>query len=194
MKTLITLILAVTAFYPLSAQTGLQTKREPMSFPLVIDAVLRDFPNNLRNITGDLVLAQGEFENYASVVELPGAEHCIITRYHSYSDTTVSWQAKMSGDDDYGKAAHDYHELYRKLERCYITLVDGSLVYLQGVWQPAREGAPFTTSTLHLNTADPRYREVKVEIEMVYLLAEWGININIITKKRDDEIGGTIGR
>lgn len=164
-----------------------------MSFPLVIEAVLRDFPNNLRNTTGDLVLAQGEFENYASVVELPGAEQCIITRYHSYRDTTVSWQAKMTGSDDYEKAAHDYHALYRKLETCYITLVDGSFVFLKGVWEPAREGAPFTTSTLRLNTGDPRYREVKVEIELVYLLAEWGININIITKKPDDEVGATIG-
>jgi len=216
MKTYITLILAVAASYSLSAQTGPQAKSEPLadaaarmdsvqradsslrartgtrSFPVVIETVLQDFPNNLRNITGELVLAQGEFENYASIVELPGAEHCTITRYHSYDDTTVSWQAKMYSSDDFGKAAHEYHELYRQLERCYVRLVDGSVFYLQGAWEPAREEAPFTTSTLRLNTGDPRYKEVKVEIELVYLLADWGININIITKKRDDEVGGKV--
>ena len=52
-------------------------------FPAVINAVLADFPNELRHITGELLLAQGEFENYASMVELPGAENCTVTRYHS---------------------------------------------------------------------------------------------------------------
>jgi len=43
-----------------------------MTFDGAIDAVLKDLPFNLKNITGELVLAQGEFENYASIVELPG--------------------------------------------------------------------------------------------------------------------------
>jgi hypothetical protein len=30
---------------------------------------------------------------------------------------------------------------------------------------------------------------VKIEIELVYLLADWAVNINIHTKKRDDEVG-----
>ncbi|HXO76596.1 MAG TPA: hypothetical protein VN824_15195, partial [Puia sp.] len=123
-----------------------------LSFPAAINAVLKDFPYNLRNITGELVLAQGEFENYASIVELPGAENCIVTRYHSADDTTASWQAKMLSSDDFDQAAKAYHELFRKLQGCYLQLVDGSVVYLRGDWEPAREGASFTTSTLRLMT------------------------------------------
>jgi hypothetical protein len=164
------------------------------SFPLVIDAVLRDFPNNLRNITGDLVLAQGEFENYASMLALPESEHCVITRWHSTQDTTVSWQAAMLTTDDFGKADHAYRDLYRKLQQCYIQLVDGTIVYLKGSWEPAKAGAAFTTSTLRLTLDDQRYREVRVELELVYQLAEWGVNINIFSKKPDDEVGGgTVG-
>lgn len=162
-------------------------------FPAVINAVLADFPNDLRHITGELLLAQGEFENYASMVELPGAENCTVTRYHSGDDTTASWQAKMYNSDDFETAAHAYHELYKKLQGCYLRLVDGSMIYLSGVWEPAKEGASFTTSTLRLTTGDWRYKDVKVELELVYLLADWGININIISKKRDDEVGGGVG-
>jgi hypothetical protein len=161
-----------------------------LSFPAAINAVLKDFPYNLRNITGELVLAQGEFENYASIVELPGAENCIVTRYHSADDTTASWQAKMLSSDDFDQAAKAYHELFRKLQGCYLRLVDGSVVYLKGDWEPAKEGASFTTSTLRLMTGDWRYKDVKVELELVYQLADWAIHINIVTKKRDDEVGG----
>jgi hypothetical protein len=82
-----------------------------------------------------------------------------------------------------------YKALYRKLEHCSVRLVDGSVIYLQGVWEPAKENAAFTTSTLRLSTGDARYKEVKVELELVYLMADWGVNINIVTKKRDDLVG-----
>lgn len=172
------------------ADSMLHARIRVLSFPAAINAILKDFPYNLRNITGELVLAQGEFENYASIVELPGAENCIVTRYHSADDTTASWQAKMFSGDDFDQAARTYHDLFRKLQGCYLRLVDGSVVYLHGDWEPAKEGASFTTSTLRLITGDWRYKDVKVELELIYQLADWAININIVTKKRDDEVGG----
>lgn len=161
-----------------------------LSFSAVIAAVLEDFPYNLRNITGELVLAQGEFENYASLVALSDEGNCIVTRYHSVDDTTASWQAKMFTADEFSKAEKVYHDLYKKLRGCSMKLVDGSVIYLNGVYEPAKEEAAFTTSTLRLETGDWRYKDVKIELEMVYLLTDWSININIISKKRDDEVGG----
>src|ERR1700761_3482674 len=136
MKTVMTLIIAVT-FYsvsPLFAQTGSVSgtavtgrgvsviaadtlsrvdsasgaRMRVLDFPGGIEAILRDIPSNLRHITGELLLAQGEIENYASVIGLPAAENCIITRYHSVEDSTVSWQAKMFSSDEYEKAAAQY--------------------------------------------------------------------------------------
>lgn len=198
MKALTFLLIAVMFSFSLLAQTGQPARVDPIpkisigdsSFPSVIGAVLKDFPNNLRNISGELVLAEGEFENYASIVALPGAESCLITRYHSIRDTTASWQAKMYSSDDFEKAAHQYHELYKKLQTCYLLLVDSSMLFLHGAWQPAKEEAAFTTSTLRLVTDDGRYKEMEVELELVYLLADWTVNINIVSKKPDDEVGG----
>jgi len=181
MKTFIALILAVMAFSSVYPQ---DTTR---SFPQVIDLVLRDFPNNLRHITGDLVLAQGETENYASTVALPESENCFITHYHSTQDTTVSWQARMLVTDDFGKADHAYQELYRKLQQCYIQLMDGTIIYLKGTWSPAKESAPFTASMLKLSIDDQRYKGVKVELELVYELAQWGVTINIFSRETDDQ-------
>ncbi len=142
MKTYITLFVAVIGFFPALAQTLPRRSddlRNPESsdkeiFSMAIEAVLHDFPSNLRHITGELVLAEGEIENYACTVELPGAEHCVITRYHSASDTTASWQAKMYTSDDFGKASAKYHALYNRLQSCYLLLADSSMVYLKGEW------------------------------------------------------------
>jgi hypothetical protein len=212
MKTVLTLLMAVGGIFSVFGQAGapvdslgrsaadslvrpdslLHTRVRVLPFPIVIDAVLQDFPNNLRNISGELMLASGEFENYASIVELPDAENCIVTRYHSKDDTTASWQAKMYTGVDFGKAAGQYRDLFHKLQGCYITLADGTVVYLKGAWEPAKENAAFTTSIFRVTTGDPRYREVKVELELVYLLSDWVVHINIISKKPDDEVGGGI--
>lgn len=161
-----------------------------LEFPVAIDAILRDFRFNLRHITGELLLAQGEFENYVSLIAVPDAENCIVSKYHSTEDTTASWQARMFSGGEYGEAVRRYQSLYRQLQTCYVKLADSSVFYLEGVWEPAREGVAFTTSTLRLRTGDPQYKEVKVELELVYQLADWAVNINIVSKKRDDEVGG----
>ena len=45
------------------ADSALRSRVRVMTFDGAIDAVLKDLPFNLKNITGELVLAQGEFEN-----------------------------------------------------------------------------------------------------------------------------------
>jgi hypothetical protein len=186
-KTYLALFVAAIGWLPASAQTFSHragdlrhpTESEKENFSMAIEAILHDFPANLRDITGEMVLAEGEIENYACTVDLPGAQHCIITRYHSASDTTASWQAKMYSSDDFGKASAQYHALYSRLQSCYLLLADSSMVYLKGEWEPAREDIPFATSTLHLNTSDGRYGEMQVQLEMLYQETDWVVNINI---------------
>jgi len=202
MKPVLTLTVAVLACSSLFAQHSLTHDDSAVlaeavypptrvaDFPTVIDAVLQDFPNNLRHISGELVMAQGEFENYASVLTPPDAQECIVTRWHSRRDTTASWQARMFTSDDYGAAERRYHRLYQQLKTCHMTLGDSSLILLEGDWEPAKEGVSFTTSTLRLKTDDWRYREVKIDLELVYQLTNWAVQVNIVSKRPDDAVGG----
>jgi hypothetical protein len=199
MKPPLTLIVAIAASFSCMAQAQadsaaradsiLHTRIRAVPFVDAIDAVLGDLPNNLRQVTGELLLAEGETDNYVSLVVVPGARNCMVTRYHSVEDTTASWQAKMFIGGDFGAASRRYQQLFQQLKVCYVRLPDSSIYYLDGAWQPAREGVTFTTSTLKLKTDDQRFRDVEVELELVYELADWAVNINIVTKKPDDEVG-----
>jgi hypothetical protein len=193
----LTLVVAVAASFSCVAQTDSTTRADStlhsrvrvVPFVDAIDAVLGDLPNNLRFVTGVLVLAEGEVDRYASLVVVPDAENCVVTRYHSVVDTTASWQAKMFSGGDFDAASRKYQQLFQQLKVCYVRLPDSSVYFLDGTWQPAREGLTFTTSTLKLKTDDQRFRNVEVELELVYELADWAVNINIVTKKPDDEVG-----
>jgi len=100
-------------------------------------------------------------------------------------DSTASWQAKMPRNEDFETAAKQYKEYYNRLKSCFITLRDGSSIYLKGEWNEPSNSKKFIVSTFKLNTTDLRYVELQVDLEMLYELQEWVININVSNKKKD---------
>ena len=192
MKPIYVLVIAVMAMPFANAQTS-HSSSNKSSFNNAIETVLFDFPNNLRNISGELQFTMAGMENYTSLVSLPGASECMVTRYHSVEDSSASWQARMPGEEDFKKASARYRELYRQVKTCRLTLVDGSVVYIDGEWETPREENKFTMSTLKVVTGDPRYREVKIDVEMIYQFPEWVVNVNIVSKKKDSLEGYAAG-
>jgi hypothetical protein len=186
MKNLCTLLAAI-AMLSASAQPKLFEKSAPAGFYKGIETVLGDFPYNYKHITGDLVQAEGEIEHYASTVTLPGSESCLIGIYHSALDTTASWQALMFRNEDFEKAAKEYKHLYHQLNRCKLKMVDGSVYELSGKYETPAEETDFLISELKIQTADERYRNFKVELEMLYKMDQWVININVVTRKKDSD-------
>ena len=187
MKSVTNLLLAVMAMLSASAQTDLFTKTNP-GFSKAIETVLGDFPYNYKHITGELVQKDGDHERFASTVMLPGAETCLVGFYHSELDTTASWQAVMFRHEEFEKAARAYKRLYHQLNRCKLRMVDGSVYYLSAQYEAAIEANDFVVSELKIQTGDERFRNFKVELEMLYELDQWLVHINIVTRKKDSEM------
>lgn len=185
MKKLTHLLVALLLAGALNAQTPTATTT---AFSKAVETILGDFPHNYKHITGELLLAQGEWEHYASTITLPGAQSCIVARYHSVLDTTASWTAQMFSSENFEQAAAEYKRLYTRLNSCKIKMVDGSVYYLDGDYEAASESLDFVTSTLKVKTADERFRQFKIELELLYKMDEWVININMVSKKKDADM------
>ena len=84
------------------------------------------------------------------------------------------------------QAAFQYKDLYRQLKGCYLKLVDGSVIYLKGEYEEPTEEKDFSTSDFKLETGDHRYKDVKIELELLYVFPEWEVNINVISKQKDN--------
>ncbi len=188
MKKVLTLWVAVMAVSYSHAQFRLIDRGSSPGFGKAIETILGDFPYNYKHITGELVLAEGDLSQFASTISLPGSESCLIAHYHSGLDTTASWQALMFRGEAFDAAAKEYKRLYHQLKGCKLRMVDGSVYYLDGEFERADESLDFVTSTLKIQTADERFREFKVELELLYKLDHWVININMVTKKKDSDM------
>lgn len=188
MKKLTNLLLAVMVM-SLSVHAQFRIDKDPPpGFVKAVETILGDFPYNYRHITGDLVEATGDWHQYASTVNLPGSEACLVGLYHSELDTTASWQALMFRSETFGKAAAAYKHLYQHLKLCKLRMVDGSVYYLDGDYEEALEDVDFTTSALRVETADERFKEFHIELELLYKLDEWVVNVNMVSKKKDSEV------
>jgi hypothetical protein len=181
-----TIVLAVAVFAMICGYTQNNSSSPAASpFPKAMEAVLNDYTGNFYHISGALVAKEVETESYASTVQLPGAAGCLVTRYHSKEDITASWQAKMFRSEAFAMAAKQYRELYNRLKSCYLRLQDGSSIYLKGEWEEPKEEKSFTVSTFRLTTTDLRYSELKIDLEILYQLDQWVVNINVVSKRKD---------
>lgn len=182
MKPIYLLLIAVMASLCTNAQSSTP---KSSTFNQTIQHVLSDIPHNLRTVTGELLFSEAGTEYYESTVRMPGAERSTVLKYNSIEDSTASWNAKMFASDDFKKAAAQYKTLYKQLKATQLRLVDGSIIFVSGEFDTPAEEKDILMSTLRLNTGDKRYKDVKMDLEMIYQFPEWIININIGSKKKD---------
>ncbi len=199
MKNILSLAIALMAMLCSHAQPNLIKKVKSLGsaepevnvspvFARSLERIILDFPFNFWNISGNLLISQGEFEQYQSMECLPGAQSCRIGRYHSVRDTTASWQAIMYRSENFQSAANEYKNIYRQLKSTPITMVDGSKFYLVGHYNTPTDDMDFIVSSFTFDYPDRRYKDFKVELELQYELHEWVIYINVVSRKDDAEV------
>ena len=182
-----TLLIALMAILVHSANSQTSIFSRPTSFSQSLQSVLEDYPNNFHNISGESIIEQGEVEQYESTVQLPGAEACIIGRYHSVIDTTASFQAIMFRAEEFEEAAKQYRSIYKQLKASPVVMVDGSKLYFKSEFSEPDNSFDFIVSTFTFPSHDRRFMGFRIDLELVYIMNEWTVNINMGRKKDDTE-------
>ena len=183
MKQTLTLIVMTLCVLFSRSQSSVPPQKE---FSQSLQKIFFDFPNNFKNIQGELYIDEAEYEKYFSTVSLPGVHDCIITHYHSVVDTTSSWQGLIIEAEDFDEVVKKYEAVCQQIKQSKIRLVDGSILDMEGTFEPASESNKFTTSTYFLPTSDMTFKNVKIEVELLAQITQWKLQVNVISKRRDD--------
>lgn len=157
------------------------------AFNNALEKIVVDFRYNFKNIKGETVINQGEYDTYPSNVVLPGASNCIIYGSHSVKDTTASWQGVFYKGDNYKEAIAAYKNVYRLLSKSKLKLIDVSTVGFEGILEEPSEDVRFTVSSLRLDVMHPQYKRFLAEVELLTDLEGWQVNVNFYNRKPDDE-------
>ncbi|MER3498394.1 MAG: hypothetical protein C4308_07045 [Chitinophagaceae bacterium] len=153
----------------------------------IIEKVVKDYPNHFQNIRAEEIYADVQTTDFRSVVVIPGAEECVVTKYAAKNKAVYSWRANMLTTDDFNTAKKKFKTFYSQLNNLSVNL-DGHAVIFRSNYQNPTEDKAFCSIIF----SDDDYKELKIELAMQYELVEWKIKILVYGKERADNQRGDI--
>lgn len=157
-----------------------------------IEKVLKDYPNQFKNIREEEISRHPQSTDYRSAIALIGAEECLVTKYSSKRKEIYSWQAIMTTTDDFEAAKKKFKSLYNQLNNLTVHLSDNQVFHFKGNYESPSEEKKFTSSIFSADPVSPSVKNLKIELTMQYELLEWKIRILVYGKEREDDERGEI--
>lgn len=187
MKKIITLLLLFLCTIHFAQGQFYKSILPSAAFADSLSIIVQDFKKNFSTIEGNQLPSRGEMDVYRSKVTIPGALHCTIYRFHSFQDTTASWQAIMYQGESYEQAVKVYKNTVRQLKNSKMKWLDKSIISFIGELEMPDENVRFAITSLKLNIIDKIYRSFFGEIELASSYDGWEVYLNLHSKKNDME-------
>ncbi len=176
MRTFITLTFLLVACF--AGAKGQELIKDTKAFEKALEKVVSDYPQSFKNIRGDKVMEDDEEIRYASLIELPGVNDCLISSSLE-AKKKVKWEAMLYTSANFTEAVSIYKELHTKLLAADFQLVGKTKSKLKGKYVVPELKDPFTSTLYRLNPVNNNYRSCGVELELVNILDEWKVNLRV---------------
>ncbi len=162
------------------------------AFASDMEKVVRDFPNQFKNIIGNLIIENPQSTDYESKIVPAGAINCNITRYSSNKKEISSWQALMFVSDDFIYAEKKFKSLYNQLNNLSVKFNDAQVYKFRGEYEKPTERKKFFHVVFNATTKDVYLKHLKIELLMSFEMTEWKINVLVYASEREDYERGSI--
>ena len=152
-----------------------------------IEKVIRDYPNQFRNIRGSLLLESQESTNYQSHIQIPGALSCVVTRYNVSNKSALAWKAELFESSSFHEAKEKYQDLFAQIRNTIIKIEGEKPYILNGQYEIPAQEKRFHSVVFNMLPAVGGMQKVKVELSLVRQSSAWKVNILIYDQ---DTVGG----
>jgi len=159
-----------------------------------LQRVIQDYPNNYRNIKGELLTENPQTVDYRSKVEIPGSAGCILTHYSSSKKEVYSWKADLFEEEDFEKTKLRFKELYNQIRNTIVKIEGEKPFILNGAYQSPTEEKKFTTILFQLLPSGGEMDKLKVELSMNYVITGWKITLTVYDHEHKEEEFSATGR
>ena len=156
-----------------------------------VQKVVAEFPNRFLSLMGSVVATNPQTVEYTSLVAVPNAESCTITRYSSDVKPIYSWQAVMLRTEDFVEAAKKYNWLFHQLKGMNVRYVVDQYT-LTGTYAPPTEEKKFSVSELTVIRPPEALQKLRIEVAMQYEFPEWKVIVQVFERERADDEQGDV--
>lgn len=182
MKQIAVLMVAVVAVTGVEAQ-GVFSNRTNGA----LEKVIHDYPNQFRNIKGDLLESRGESFEYKSTVSVPGGGPATVTLYKVPGNTNVSWTATLYTHENFQEASKRYRELYNQIRNTIVKLEGEKPVILNGKYISPVASRRLNSVLFDIVPASEATRKIKVELMLAGSGNQWKVLLTVYDRNIDEE-------
>ncbi|HEY4154872.1 MAG TPA: hypothetical protein VGM24_05585 [Puia sp.] len=144
-----------------------------------LEKVIRDYPNRFHNIKGEMISQHANTAEYKSVVMVPGASSCTISKNNISSTELYSWSCTAFNSRDFLAARNRFKEIYEQVENSIIK-VDGQKPFiLSGQYRTPTEMRDMNVIPFELLPAVGDMKNLKIELSLEKSLAFWKVKLNV---------------
>ena len=178
MKNIIPLVFAISYSVALPAQGVFQNQTNG-----ILEKVIQDYPNQFKNIKGDLLVSSAQVIEYKSVVSIPGAIAATVTQYDSNNKKLMSWQSTVFSSTEFEDARTKFKEIFGQIKNTIVKIEGERPVILNGQYETPAEQKN-TTILFDLLPATASTKEMKVGLVLEKIQTEWKIVLSVYDKDR----------
>lgn len=153
--------------------------------------IVGHYPNQFKNLAGEVVTENPQSTDYRSVVTLKGAEECFVTKFSSKGKEVYSWQAVMLTTENFEEALKKFKSLYSSIQRLAVQ-INGMNAVLSSEYVKPVEEKKFNSIIFTASDKDEKLKKLKVELTLQNDLLEWVIKVLVYEKEREDDERGEI--
>lgn len=151
-----------------------------------LEKVIQDYPNQFKNIKGELLVSGQHSTEYKSNITIPGAVSTTVTQYSVADKKVVSWQATVYTTNEFDDAKARFKELYAQIKNTIIKLEGEKPVILNGQYETPAEEKKYTTVLFDLLPASGATQKLKIDLMLEKVNKQWKIILSVYDKDRKE--------
>ena len=149
---------------------------------VALQKVIEDYPNQFRNIKGDLLAENSKITDYKSKVEVPGSIGCVLTQYGN-DKGAYSWKCEVFESGDFDIAKSKFSELYNQIHNTIIKVEGEKPFILNGKYEVPGKEKKSTSINFHLLPSPEIMHKLKVELNLQKYASEWKVVLNVFEQE-----------
>ena len=153
-----------------------------------LQKVINDYPNQFRNIKGNVLVQNPQTTDYASIVQIPGSVNAVITKYSAENNEIYSWKCVMLESEDFEVVSKKYREIFNQVKNSIIKLDGNKPFILNGTFEDPTEEKRYTASAFTLVPASGYLQKLKVVLTLEYLITEWKVSILVYDQDEEEAV------
>ena len=136
------------------------------------------------------MISEGEqSSSYACKIKLPGAIAATITSYNLVKDKSRSLQATILETESFEEAKKKYNELVNQLKSGKYSYPGSKTTFKWDVnYDKPDENKPFAASVFRPGILQENFKNLKLEVELHYLITSYTVNLFVYEKVEDDQV------